>query len=92
MIALATASAAVVAAWAVIGFQGLASYPDQLSDNNAVYSSSTPLVQGLAQQLGGSQDLALIIGLLLAPAFCFSVRGVHVMTRSARLRSFSQPR
>jgi hypothetical protein len=66
LIALATASVAVVVAWAVIGFQGLTGYPDQLSDNNAAYSSSTPLVQGLVQQLGGSQDLALIIGLACA--------------------------
>jgi hypothetical protein len=75
VIACAYTTVAVFVAWATIGFRGLAGYPDQLGDNDRTFSGDTPLVQGLVQQLGGSEGLALAIGLAVAVALLVGAWG-----------------
>ena len=58
----------IIGAWAILGFEGLTGYTEQLRANNNRFSRVTPLVQGLVQQAGGSQRAAIVVGLVVAIA------------------------
>jgi alpha-1,2-mannosyltransferase len=66
LVAAAAATAMIFAAWATIRFEGLSSYLARLDANDRRYGPDTPLAQGLVQQLGGSSELALAVGVSIA--------------------------
>jgi hypothetical protein len=68
VISAVSAVAMVFGAWAILWFEGLTGYIEQLHANNNRFSGLTPLVQGLVQQVGGSQRAAIVVGLVVAIA------------------------
>lgn len=64
----------IVAAWAAIGFEGMRGYPALLSANTRVFGWQGPFLQSLVQQLGGSGQLALGIGVTAAGALIIAAR------------------
>lgn len=66
LLAAAAAASLLITSWAALGFRGVSHYPEQLRANNERFSGDTPLVQGLIQQIGGSNALATVVGISTA--------------------------
>ena len=73
----ATSAVLMVASWAAISFRGLADYPALLQANRDLFAHLGAGVQPLVLQLGGSDALALAVGVvvgLVVIGACVAVR------------------
>lgn len=68
------AAAAILGAWAVIGFSGLGRYASILRANRDVFGGDGPYVQQLVLQLGGSSGAALAAGIAVAALLLVAAR------------------